>query len=76
MFRGAPDEPVKTTEPLQGFLIREFRITLPQGSESQRLADVTGTLDYQAKTPQLTFDTWPDVVFLAAAIGRKLCRDS
>ena len=30
--------------------IREFRITLPQNSQSQRTADVTGTLDYQAKT--------------------------
>ena len=30
---------------------REFRITLPRSSESQRLADVTGILDYQAKTP-------------------------
>ena len=29
---------------------REFRITLPQSSQSQRTADVTGTLDYQAKT--------------------------
>ena len=31
-------------------IIREFRITLPQSSQSQRTADVTGTLDYQAKT--------------------------
>ena len=51
-------------------------MTLPQSSESQRLADVTGSLNYQAKPPLWTIDTWPDVVVLAAAIGRKLCRDS
>ena len=34
---------------------REFRITLSRSSPSQRIAEITGTSDYEAKKPQWTF---------------------